>query len=147
MSIKGLERAAALAAYFLGEPIVTKFGHPVAIYAMKPGDGDKSQRSIETVTPLAAALRMAMNMNYTNDQYEQMVDDIKANKDYEGKMVLISWEHDIIPKIAAKFGATTAPKKWEGNIFDRLWLIAFQKEKGVNFENLPQKLMYGDSDK
>lgn len=67
------------------------------------------------------------------------------NPSYEGKMVLIAWEHRIIPEIAEEFGVMNAPKKWPGEVFDRLWVIDFEGGKPVNFRNLPQRLMFGDS--
>jgi hypothetical protein len=145
LDLRGLERSAALAAYFLGTPEVTKFGKPFAIYAANPTDEHPSMRPIETVMPLAAALQTKIDKDFDQTQLAELVDDIKSNSDYEGKMVLISWEHESIPALAAKFGVKTAPDKWNSEVYDRVWLITFPSEGEVAFKNIPQKLMYGDS--
>lgn len=57
MSLEGRERAAALAPFFTGTKTVLSFGVPVAIYAQPQKHEASSLRPIETVKPLAAALK------------------------------------------------------------------------------------------
>jgi hypothetical protein len=145
LSLLGQERAAALALYFLGTPDVMKFGPPVAIFAQKPGPQDKSLRSIETVNPLAKTLNLQPNVEYENMEYLEMATAVLSNPAYSGKAVLICWEQQAIPEIARAFGAIDAPKKWQREAFDRTWVITYRDDGSVTFENLPQRLMYGDS--
>ena len=76
-----------------------------------------------------------------------MIAEIKHNRDYDGHMVLICWEHKVIPDIAAELGAEEAPHKWEGSVFDRTWVLTFKADHRCTFKDLPQRLMYGDSKK
>ncbi len=147
LSLAGRERAAALAPDFLGNPELLKFGHPVAIYAQLPNQNDPSLRPIQTVTPLVDSLGLKLNENYGRDDYAAMVKEIMQNKSYKGHMVLICWEHHVIPKIAAEFGAANVPDKWPGgDVFDRLWILTANENNSTwNFVDLPQRLMFKDS--
>ena len=141
---KGRERAAALAPFFIGSEWVFQFGTPISIYAQRPDKEHSSQRPIETMNPLANALNIQINTQYTRELFPQMVTEILLSQKYEGKMVLICWEHDDIPDIARMLGAAEAPKKWKSKAFDRLWILKFVNG-AVQFEDQPQSLMYGDS--
>ena len=144
LSSKGKERAAALAAFFIGNPGLTRFGTPVAIYAAGIKDENSSRRSIQTVTPLAAVLRLKVIDTFKHNGFRQMVEEIKANPQYDKKMVLICWEHHLIPIIAKAFGVKNAPTKWSGTVFDRLWVLNFQSDGSIVL-NCSQRLMFQDS--
>ncbi|HEY7310182.1 MAG TPA: hypothetical protein VH643_12540 [Gemmataceae bacterium] len=145
LSLKGRERAAALVPYFQGRPEVLKYKTPVAIYAQGAKNEDSSHRPVETVKGLTRALKLEIIDKYTHDEYPKMVAEILATKEYDGRMVLICWEHKVIPDMAKEFGVKNAPGKWHGDIYDRTWVITFPPEGKPSFENLPQKLMFGDS--
>ena len=146
LSLQGEERAAALVPFFQRTDEVLKFGTPVAIYAQAPKKATSSVRSVETVKPLAAALHLKVNQSFTRDQYKSMVEEVMKKNEYEDHTVLISWEHKVIPDMAAEFGVEDAPKTWHGRDFDRVWIITFRPDKKPAFKDVPQRLMYGDSD-
>jgi hypothetical protein len=145
LSLKGKERAAALVPFFMETKELTVHGTPVAIFAMAAPKEDSSMRPIETVKKLADELKITINENYVHDNYKKMVEDIKSNSSYKGKTVLISWEQEAIPDIARAFGALQAPLRWQGDAFDRIWIINFETSGKAVFQNMPQRLMYGDS--
>lgn len=147
LSLGGQERTAALAWYFQGTPEVLKFGKPKAIFAQSSNNATSSLRPIQTVQPLADALQLTIDQSFERDDYEAMVAMILRNDAYTGKTVLICWEHKVIPKIAAALGVEDAPNKWHGESFDRTWLITFEAQNAPKLLDLPQKLMYGDSNK
>jgi hypothetical protein len=152
LSLKGQERAAALVPYFLGTPEVLQYKTPVAIYAQKSTAGHASKRPVQTVQGLADKLKLPV-LQYAHKDFARMVEEINAKPEYEGKMVLICWEHKGIPDIVKAFGIKNAPDKYPGHAFDRTWIITFARSPGQGrdgkptFQDLPQKLMYGDSDK
>jgi hypothetical protein len=147
LSLKGRERAAALVPYFLGTPDVLEYKTPVAIYAQGLKKQSSSHRPVDTVKGLAAALKLEVIDKYLHDDYPQMATDILANRAYDGRMVLICWEHKVIPDIARKFGAHGAPEKWHGHVYDRTWIITFKPDGKPGFDDLPQRLMFGDTKK
>jgi hypothetical protein len=147
LSLRGRERAAALAPYFMETPELLEFKTPVAIYAQRPKNGTSSIRSVETVRPLANALHVKINDSFVREQFEQMVDEIRRKPEYEGHTVLVCWEHKVIPEIAAKLDAENAPKSWPDAIYDRTWLIKINQGQKPTFIDLPQRLLFGDSKK
>jgi broad specificity phosphatase PhoE len=147
LSLRGRERAAALAVYFLGNTDVLEFGPPKAIYAQSQRRSTSSRRSIQTVKPLADALHLKVEDHVDRDAFELMIDEIKHKKEYEGHTVLICWEHKVIPEIAKALGAKDAPESWAGDIYDRTWVLTFKADHSCKFRDLPQQLMFGDSKK
>jgi hypothetical protein len=145
LSERGKERAWALAPFFQGRPEVLRFGTPVAIYGQRPKKSTSSVRPVDPVPPLADALQMQVNVEFTRKGYQALADDILTNSAYAGRMVLVCWEHTAIPDLARALGASQAPSQWHGKSFDRLWIITYPPEGKVAFEDLPQKLLFGDA--
>ncbi|HEX4048351.1 MAG TPA: histidine phosphatase family protein [Elusimicrobiota bacterium] len=147
LDAQGYQRAAALVGFFESNPAVTRYGPPVAIYAMDPKDEDGSMRPIETVTPLADALKLTIDHDYLKDQLPQLVSDIMADKDYDGKMVLVCWEHKVIPDLVRDFGWESPPKWPGGSVFDQAWILDFDASGTVSsFQVVPEHVLPGDSD-
>lgn len=145
LSLKGKERAAALVPYFTETESLILNGTPIAIYAMAAPKGDSSLRPIQTVKPLAEKLGLTLKDKFERDHYKKMVEEIKSDPTYHGKTVLICWEHDLIPEIARALGALQTPNRWPGEVFDRTWVISIAPYGRASFQNLPQRLMYGDT--
>ena len=144
LSARGQERAAALVPYFLGRPEVLQFKTPAAIYAQKSTNKRPSLRPTQTVDALAAALKLPV-LQFPHHEFEKIVDEIKSKPMYEGKMVLICWEHSAIVDIAKAFGLKDAPEKWKGRASDRCWMFTFTNDGKARFRDVPQKLLFGDS--
>jgi hypothetical protein len=140
LSLKGRERAAALVPFFLSRDKEL----PVAIYAQRPGEEHHSRRMVETVAPLAHELKLEVK-TCERSRYAEMVKEILAKPEYDGKVVLICWEHKAIRDVATALGIA-APPAWSGQTFDRLWIIKLNDGKATLQEE-PERLMYGDSAK
>ena len=145
LSLKGKERAAALLPYLIETDSLITNGTPAAIYAMAAPRGDSSLRPIQTVTPLADMLKIKIRDSFERDNYKKMVEEIKSDPTVDGKTVLICWEHSVIPEIARAFGALQTPSRWPGETYDRTWVITLTQNGKTSFQNLPQRLMYGDT--
>jgi hypothetical protein len=143
LSPAGYARAQALVGYFQTNPEVTQYGTPAAIYAMGRKDATTSARPIETVTPLAQALGLPVLHPYTKEDTQPLVAEILSK--YDGQMVLICWEHDVIQTIASELGVTPAPPKWPGSRYDMTYRIDFSGSAVSSFAILFQMLMPGDS--
>lgn len=147
LTLQGRERAAALVPYFRETAVLLEFNTPVAIYVPLPKNETSSIRSAQTVAPLAAALHLKLNSSFHKDEISAMAKEILNSERYDGKMVLICWDHKMIPPIAKALGVDDAPDKWPGDSFDRDWVIRFRAGAKPDFRNLPQRLMFGDSTK
>ncbi len=145
LSPRGYERARALVGFFKTAPAVTERGLPAAIYAEQPRPDGSQSRPLETVQPLADSLGMTVNTSIRKPDAEGLARAVLSEPSYAGKMVLISWEHHMIPAIARALGADQAPDAWPDAAFDRVWIIDFDGGKPVRFRDLPQHLLPGDS--
>lgn len=146
LSLKGQIRAAALAPYFSGTPELLLFGPPVVVYGERPDTKSPTLRPTETIIPTVKALKVSLNTRYTRNQFPQMVHEILTSPEFDGKNVLICWEHFMIPNIVHAFGVTPMPSQWPGDVYDRTFVIQFNKNGSVkSFHNFPQRLLFGDS--
>ena len=94
---------------------------------------------------MAMALKLALNDGFadTDASIAKMTNAIL--NDFVGKIILVCWHHGKIPDIAKALGIAKPPK-WDGKVFDRVWQITWPKGKAT-LVDLPQMLLYGDSDK
>ena len=143
---RGRQRARALVAYFQNEAAVVVFGPPAAVYAMAPKGPDGSVRAIQTVQPLADNLGLKIRQDFKKKQIDQLVSAIMADRSLEGRMVLVCWEHAVIPDIIKAFGWKDGPDKWSGGVYDRAWTLDFAGGKPTAFKDLPQHVLDGDSE-
>lgn len=149
LTVHGWERAGALACLFapsrgpLQSPLIST---PAAIFASPPGgtgsDESQSQRPVETVTPLAKKLGIAIRTDFTKGQEAEVAQAAMA----EQGVVLVCWQHKALPLIANAIvgNDTTVPQKWPGDRFDVVWIFDLQPGGGYGFSQLPQLLLAGD---
>ncbi len=144
LSPKGFQRARLLPTLFARQPELLTFGKPVALFAFSNSDGH-SARGVETATPLAKSLQLALNSQYAPDQTAAVSQVILQDPAYNGKMVMMVWRHSDIQSLSMAFGVSNAPA-WNPNVFDRIWQIDFDPSGHVvSFKSLPQNLLPGDS--
>jgi hypothetical protein len=139
LSERGWERAYALPQLFANDDI--RF-----VIAIKPQKKNGSIRSIQTVQPIANALKLQIEANYDRDQVKELVADIKTRREFNDRVVLIAWQQESLSGIAHGLGAKKAPLQWGRKTFDRYWVLEFEKGKLSSFENLPQRLLPKDSE-
>lgn len=136
---KGVERAKALA-----ETFPAHFSKPDFIVATAPSK--HSNRPMETLAPLAAALHLKAADPFADDEVDKLAHELLTQPQYAGKTILICWHHGDIPALAKALGAKKVPDPWPENVFDRVWKLTFTAGT-VQFENLPQRTLPGDSEK
>ena len=142
LNARGRQRAQALVNYFKSNPAVTRYGTPVAIYAMGQHGPSGSMRPIQTVTPLAQSLGLNLLTSYTKNEVTDLAEEILGNHDYDGKMVLICWEHKMIPAIVQALGYANTPEF--PDTYDRTWVLSFVHGEADSLQILPQALLSGD---
>ena len=142
---RGWERATALAKLFTQDPRALEHGPAAAIYAMKAEKNHGSVRAIQTMEATAQALHVKIKSKYLRDDVDDLVAAIRKNKEVDGKTVIICWEHKVIPEMLKAFGWADGPKKWDGDSYDRLWVLDFENGKPAHFRDLPQRLLAGDA--
>jgi len=145
---KGRTRALALVELFQSDPRVLEFGRPAAVIAQSPSAKKASRRCLETVEPLAAALRLPVISQFTYGQAGELVHWLKDQRQYDGKAVLICMQHMEIDELAQALGvADLRPRIWPHETYDRLYILTYDPKDGrlLSFRNLPQRLLFGDS--
>lgn len=150
LSAQGFRRAEALVNFFKTNPAVTKYGTPAAIYAAAPKNEDSSVRSIQTVTPLARAIGVKVDASFTRGQTGKLVRAIMENPAYDGRLVLVCWQHERLVDAAAELAeynnsSVTIPLAWDSDAYDRAWVLDLKNGKVIAFRNIPQHLLPGDS--
>jgi phosphohistidine phosphatase SixA len=134
---QGYLRAAALLRLFPGS-----FDTPEFLFASKASR--RSNREIETLTPLARALHLQINGVYTDEEYPALASELLSNPRYSEKTLLVCWHHGNIPQFAARLGVAKPPSPWPDTQFDRIWKIQYP-DGGVSMTDLPQHLLDSDS--
>ncbi len=147
LSEKGFERAKALPLLFL--PAAGSGNGSGRVALAKPEvliathQSPKSNRPVETIEPLAAALKLPIAHEVMNDDYAALAADLLSGR-YAGKVVLVSWHHGKIPALTQALGATPPYTPWPEEQFDRIWRMDWKDGKVV-LTDLPQSLLAGDS--
>ena len=145
LEVRGWQRAGALAT--LLAPANRHFQHPALatprfLFASKALRRKGSRRSIETITPLARKLAIDINSEFARNDFESMVE---AAIGCPG-VVLISWQHEYIPEIAAHIldDSKTAPD-WPEDRFDMIWVFDRNRSGRYRMKQVPQRVLKGDS--
>jgi hypothetical protein len=85
-----------------------------------------SSRSVDTITPLAQTIQLEIDSSISNKDYSVLVVKLLADAtDYGGKTVLICWHHENIPQFAQGLRAANGPAGWNGEVFDRIWVLEY----------------------
>lgn len=147
LEVRGWQRAGALANLFA--PADGHFQHPSLVrphclFASKPLKRKGSRRSVETLTPLANKLGVNVDDSFQRNHIDEMVEAAVACKG----VVLICWQHEYIPRIAACIlgNERTAPADWPEERFDLIWVFDLDRASAkYRFKQVPQNVLQGDS--
>ncbi len=139
LSETGYKRAALLPTLFTG----ARDDLPVPQYLFATRLSKHSNRPVETITPLAQALKVPIDSTVMNDDYAMLAKELLSGK-YARKAVLVAWHHGNIPQLAAALGAQPPYIPWPEGQFDRIWRIDYKNGKAT-LRDLPQRLLPGDS--
>jgi broad specificity phosphatase PhoE len=144
LSVRGWQRAGALIRFFA--PLNGSFIHralaaPDVIFACAPGDRATSVRAKHTVWPLAQSLNKSVDLRYRKGEENELARAVTAAQG----VVLIAWEHNTIPDIAAALTGddTIYPKKWHDARFDLVWVLD-RPGSAWKFTQVPQMVLPGD---
>jgi hypothetical protein len=131
LSAAGVKRAGQLVSFVTTDPAMTRLGSPVAVFATHTTRDANGQRTQETVAPLAKALKLPVLAPYLGKDYAELARSILGNPAYAGKTILVCWNHEEIPQLAAALGVTPEPPKWKGSVFDLVYVISYHKGHAV----------------
>jgi hypothetical protein len=118
-----------------------RFPTPAFLFATQASKS--SNRPVETITPLSAALNLTYDDKHADADYAKVASDILTNSKYAGAVVLVCWHHGNIPNLATALGVAN-PLPWPGTLFDRVWAISYSNGT-ASLADDAQMLLYGDS--
>jgi len=125
LSSAGLKRAKDLVPFITTDPEITRYGTPAALFATKTTKHDTGVRTQETLVPLAKALKRPIQTPFLGSHYAEMAAALLSNPLYSGKTVVVCWNHENIPQLAAALGVRPEPPKWKGKVFDQVYIISY----------------------
>ncbi|MGH7523263.1 MAG: hypothetical protein ACREK8_03065 [Gemmatimonadales bacterium] len=131
LSPAGVKRAERLVGFIANDPLMKRFGPPVAIYATHMTNDGDGQRTAETVAPLAKALRLKVLTPAVGKNYDVVAQEVLGNPAYAGKTVVICWNHEEIPQLAAALGVRPIPPRWKGSVFDEVYIITWHGKRAT----------------
>jgi hypothetical protein len=118
-----------------------RFSTPAFLFATQASKS--SNRPVETITPLSAALNLTYDDKHADSDYAKVASDILTDSKYAGAVVLVCWHHSNLPNLATKLGIASPPP-WHGTVFDRVWAISYSSGT-ASLADDPQMLLYGDA--
>ena len=72
---------------------------------------------------------MSVQTPYHGKDYADLAALILSTSAYAGKTVVVCWNHEKIPELAAALGVTPMPPKWRGSVFDSVYVISYNNGK------------------
>jgi hypothetical protein len=141
LTLTGWKRANALAGLFNpadGASPRPPLAKPGSLFA----SGSESLRPRQTIAPVATAVNLSIR-TFLKAQEAQLVAAAKKAED----PVLICWQHEAIPEIAAliRGSADGIPPKWPADRFDLVWVFDLQPSGAWSFAQVPELVLPGDS--
>jgi hypothetical protein len=141
LSSAGFDRAGLLPKAF--SPAAGRPGLPTPQVLFAARISSHSNRSVQTITPLAQALHLPIDDRFSDHDYQALAAALLSGQ-YAGKVVLIAWHRGRIPQLAAALGAKPPYDPWPEQQFDRIWRIDYSNGN-VTIQDLPYSIMPGDS--
>lgn len=141
LSAAGIERARLLSQAF--SPGGNRPGLPTPQVLFAAHVSAHSNRSLQTLTPLATSLHLPIDDSFKNEDFEALAAALLSGK-YAGKIVLVAWHRGKIPQLAAALGAKPPYSIWPEQQYDRIWRIDYVDGRAT-LQDLPLAMMPGDS--
>jgi hypothetical protein len=156
---QGCERAYLLPNFLMKNSTVLEFGIPKGIYAMAPKSKKKKKadptpdpdagtlRPIETIAPTAEDFHLTIHDQFTKADGAAAAAKIMSTSKYDGRTVIMSWEHAAIPALAQQFGLTlpTYAQTWPDDVFDEAWVLTFASDGTVSLTISPEQVLSTDN--
>ena len=150
---RGWQRAGGLVALF--DPALggAKSGLQTPSVLLSPIHGgpgkNAGHRTYQTIEGLGSRLGIEIDSTFAKGQEAELAASLVS--DHSG-VVLICWEHHLIPSIASALPVvkgTVIPSAWPKHRFDVVWAFTLVPDAASTqyaFEQIPQLLLSGDSD-
>lgn len=143
LTVRGWQRAGALVHFFRGAPAASPVQCPRTIFATNATRESPSLRAMHTAKPLAEALGLHVNHDFTEDEEAALAQAACSAP----SPVLIVWHHGRIVRLARHIAGEQigCPASWPDDCFDMVWILERGAAHGAwTFQQVPQYLLSGD---
>jgi hypothetical protein len=145
LSVHGWQRAGALVRLFAphdSQSAVPGIATPNLLCASRATPANPSQRSQQTLVPLAEWLRLPVRSEFAKGDESAMAASLL---DMSGA-VLVAWSHEGLPALARALGPVepVPPTCWPKERFDLVWVFTRRGTRWT-MRQVPQWLLAGDS--
>ena len=147
---RGWQRAGALVGLFAGRgtaPNASRLPTPTHLFASQIGPQSTSQRPRQTLVPLSDRFGLIVDSRFP----KQDLDGLAAGVEQADGVVLIAWEHHLIPALAVRLATGLAvdpasiPTAWPDERYDMVWVFEDAAEgRPKRFRQVPELLLAGD---
>src|SRR5262249_42590382 len=120
LSKEGAARADLFVEFMTHDPAIIRLGPPAAIFATQMTNDGNGQRTQETVAPLGSVLHLPVQTPYRAKDYAKLARRVLSDPTLAGKTIVICWNHEWLPQLAAALGVTPIPPKWKDKNFDQV---------------------------
>ncbi|MGJ5181874.1 phosphoglycerate mutase family protein [Bradyrhizobium oligotrophicum] len=120
LSEAGRQRALRLVTY-----IPQEFEKPSYLFAT--AESKHSRRPIETLEPLSADIKVALDTSFADQDYGALAHHLLKNNRYEQVLTVVCWHHGNIPNMAYALGLPDGsyPEAWDRKVFNLILDITF----------------------
>ena len=104
--------------------------YKLAVYEM-------SLRELQTVSPLANHITKMTKKDfpiyhpYAAEQYDQVASELLNNPEYQGKTILLCWDHYNIPHVVKALRVTQKFTPTAENVFDTVYVMHYTQDGTV----------------
>jgi len=131
LSDEGAARADRFVEFMTHDPAMIRLGTPAAIFATQMTNDGNGRRTQETVAPLANLLRQTVQTPYHAKDYVKLARRVLNDPTLAGKTVVVCWNHEWLPQLAAAFGVSPQPPKWKNKVYDQVYVITFRDRRAL----------------
>jgi len=131
LSDQGRARADQFVEFMTHDPAMIALGSPAAIFATETTKDGNGQRTQETLAPLAKVLRSQVSTPYHAKDYDKLAKRILSDPTLAGKTVVICWNHEWLPQLAAALGVSPEPSQWKGKVYNQVYIISYRGRRAV----------------
>ncbi|HEY1627028.1 MAG TPA: hypothetical protein VGG16_24860 [Streptosporangiaceae bacterium] len=146
---RGWQRSGALAALFDPSrgPLREGLHVPRALISPSYGHTTADHRTHQTIRGLSDRIGVGITAAFAKGQEPELAADLLTTG---SGAVLICWEHGHIPVLASALplvSGTVIPKAWPDDRYDVIWTFTLADNAKYAFDQVPQLLLSGDTDK
>ncbi len=150
LAVRGWQRAGGLSVLFGSAELAQsrELSVPQHLYASGPKKtdvaGSLSLRPEQTLIPLAQRLGLTICVDWMKGQEAGLAQTVLK----QTGTVLVSWQHEEIPMIAAAIPGGNIPqtRTWQDERFDLVWVFDLLPDGSYRFKEIHQALLSSDLD-